>query len=432
MVAALSVSRAGIASSHWFTLPNSFDPCAELPAGLHVNADAARWVVSATLHKQAHRSTDAVGFARLRAEYIRNVTGKRQQATIIRALTSGEQPALTTAPYVVGEHARGFRLADRFDGDLPVRSRPTNPAVKDRLAAVYAAMAAEQRHRWLPVDRDLDRIQHGLSVTDLADAVVATLEPGAKICSRILLDNIRRGCPSYSVSRYGRRFNGITGLKRELRGCLRLNGSPLASIDLRCCQPAMLALLMRAVLEGTPAFGPKGVPSYKDGTAADWCWVLSVCSGLSLDPGFSDLVCRGDLFSWLADETGLSRDGSKLGFLRDFLAQYGRYDSAVAAAVRRRFPAVFDFVRRANGRGRAGDHGLVIRMLQRLESWLVVETVSPRLVRSVPVVTLHDAIFCRVGDEAEVVRAFEQVFDGLGFHVGLKIEHWAPAVNMAA
>ena len=59
-----------------------------------------------------------------------------------------------------------------------------------------------------------------------------------------------------------------------------------------------------------------------------------------------------------------------------------------------RFPSIYQYVRWLNRH----DHGELIRHLQRLESWLVIENVAPKLVGKVPFVTLHDAIYSRVGD----------------------------------
>jgi hypothetical protein len=64
----------------------------------------------------------------------------------------------------------------------------------------------------------------------------------------------------------------------------------------------------------------------------------------------------------------------------------------------------------------------LIRRLQRLESWLVVETVAPRLVGRVPVVTLHDAIFSTRHCLATVEAAFNEVFAEIGCRLSLKLE----------
>ena len=108
----------------------------------------------------------------------------------------------------------------------------------------------------------------------------------------------------------------------------------------------------------------------------------------------------------------------KLAFLRDVLAKRGRYPSVVETVVRREWPSVYAFVRAVN----RGDHAVLIRQLQRLESWLVIEQVAPRLVGRVPCIMLHDAIYSRRGCLATVEAAFNEVFDTIGFRLRLKRE----------
>ena len=68
------------------------------------------------------------------------------------------------------------------------------------------------------------------------------------------------------------------------------------------------------------------------------------------------------------------------------------------------------------------NHGELIRYLQRLESWLVVENVAPRLIGRIPCVTLHDAIYGTVGELPAVEDAFGAAFGEIGCCLGLKRE----------
>jgi len=115
-------------------------------------------------------------------------------------------------------------------------------------------------------------------------------------------------------------------------------------------------------------------------------------------------------------DTGLARDAVKLAILRDVLAKRGRYPSAVESAFRAAFPTVYRIIRAVN----RDDHGELIRLLQRAESWLVIEQVAPRLIGKVPIVTLHDAVFSRRRDVREVAAGFRKVFDELGFEMALE------------
>lgn len=114
-----------------------------------------------------------------------------------------------------------------------------------------------------------------------------------------------------------------------------------------------------------------------------------------------------------------AREKAKLLLLRDVFAKKGRYPSPFEETFRRTFPTVHQFVRRVNRE----NHGDLIRVLQRVESWLVIENVAPRLVsRGIPILTLHDALYCRVGDVPAVVDAFAETFEDLDLRLTVKTE----------
>lgn len=68
------------------------------------------------------------------------------------------------------------------------------------------------------------------------------------------------------------------------------------------------------------------------------------------------------------------------------------------------------------------DHGELIRHLQRLESWLVIENVAPRLIGALPCITLHNAIYSTMQSLPAVEEAFAETFDELGIRLRVKTE----------
>jgi len=239
-----------------------------------------------------------------------------------------------------------------------------------------------------------------------------------------IIENLVTRRMGNSVSSTGRWFNAITGIKRELRQAIRLAGEALASVDLVSCQPAMLAFLMQSVC---PSRGVKGVASYKHSQSASECPPLTpACwSGGSLlrfseVSEYRERVCGGTFYESVFSSCGMDRSEAKRRFLVDVLAPRFRYPSPVRSAFEAAFPSVGQFICHVNQR----DHGELIRLLQRLESWLVVETVAPRLVGQCPFITLHDAIFCGPGDIPLVQEAFEDVFADIGFTMRMKEESW--------
>jgi hypothetical protein len=409
-----------MSSGYTFTLPRSFDPSEFLPPRLLTRADDARWLISTILVKTANRDTDLWGLVRLDSQIVRRVMYKHDAADIVRALECGG--AIETAAYCAGVKCKGYRLASRFLGDRCVRLPITDPRLLDRIERERKRLDAEERQaRWLPVHYRLDAEQHKLTIADEADVILAGLPTHTRLCQDVLVSNIRQREFPFSVGTTGRVFNGITGLKRELRHALRIGGEYLGSVDIRCAQPGLLAL---ALTQLTPPNVPKPRATYKHPAAPDPCPLPpcpcpcspSLCASDSAV--FVDLASSGGLYEALMAHTGLDRDTVKLAFLRDVLAKKGRYPSEVEQAVRAEFPNVLAFIRAVN----RDDHGELIRYLQRLESWLVVERVSPRLLGRVPVVTLHDAIFSTRHNLAAVEGAFRDTFGEIGFSLSLKRE----------
>jgi hypothetical protein len=239
-----------------------------------------------------------------------------------------------------------------------------------------------------------------------------------RLCQDMLLSNIRNRQWPFSVSSTGRAFNAITGIKRDLRTTLRLAGERMGSVDIRCAQPALLAMMLRT---NAPPFPPSdpGFETYKYTLPVSPPCLPAPCLALlpsSDSASFELLASDGLLYESLMADTGLDRDVVKLAVLRDVLAKRGRYPSAVESAFRAAFPTVHRIIRTVN----RDDHGELIRLLQRAESWLVIEHVAPRLIGKMPFMTLHDAVFSRRRDVREVADGFRTVFDELGFKMALE------------
>jgi len=270
-------------------------------------------------------------------------------------------------------------------------------------------MDAVKLKQRLPIHDQLDAIQQQLTIVGDADEVIATLRPEAILCQDILVGRIRSAEHSFTVANSGRVFNSITSLKRELRPCLRLAGEPLGCVDIREAQPALLAMIMT---QDSPSNGWKGCATYRvsrggggGGGGAD---VLDFCS----------LVSEGSFYKKLGELTGTDRPYAKKRFLVDVLAKKGGYQSKHEDAFRQRFPSVWNYIRSVNQK----DHGELIRRLQRAEADFVIHSVAPRLVGRIPVLSLHDALYGRLGDLDDIEQAFHDAITQAGFSMAFKRE----------
>jgi len=358
-----------------FVLPNSFDPLEFLPPRLAMRADDARWLMSTIVRKTAHRDLDIVGCARLHSDVLYRVLGDRA-GQIVRALEAGG--AIETTPYRAGGQTKGYRLARRYLGDRCVRVTCRNPLLLVRLAREQERMqkqAEKARARWLPIHHALDAEQDRLTIDPAADAILDTLPWHTRLCQDALMSRIRHREFPFSVSTTGRVFNGITGLKRELRPTLRIGGEPLAGVDVACAQPTLLALEMT---RETPSNGPKGPETYKHtppvapaacpcpsrGPLAPAASLSCGSSPLALLPDterYRSFVCFGQLYEHLVRLTGLERDEVKQRFLVDVLAKrlHPRRQPTRPQGADPAVTAVGKLVGRRAGRAAAGGPGSV-------------------------------------------------------------------------
>jgi hypothetical protein len=333
-------------------------------------------------------------------------------------LLDGE--AVSRVPYTSGS-SFGYTLAERFTYDRHARVPVLDDVMVARIERQRERAAQRAEEMRLPVHCELFKHQTKLRIdADEARRCLAQLPPK---CNRfdaqgIQIQDIADRRWRLTVGRYGRVQNNITSLKRELRQHLRIRGERLAEFDLIAAQPALLALLIEANQQITHL---SITPKHRKGTPWPPSLLLPrVFPSLSLPVGsgfdlYRDVVLTDDFYGVLSDVAGVDRSSAKKRFLVDVLAKDGDYPSVVEDAFRREFPDIHGFIQAIN----RCDHATLIRMLQRLESWLVVEQVCGSL--DVPAITLHDAVFATIATMPTVERAFGTVLAELDFPMRWKV-----------
>ena len=445
-----------------FVLPASFDADVLIPDSLRLYRDDARYFASTILRKTARRQTDHNGYVFLRAEHLRNVMSFHRYADVVNTLL--DSGTVHRTPYQVGKCPFAYRLDDRFRDDRHIRWPVQNARLLRRMAKFGAKARLQAQQRMLPVHDALAKQQRRLEIDgELAREIIGHLPPESNPfdVQGILVADIEEQRFRLSVGRYGRVANSITNMKREVRCALRYKGRPLAGVDISCAQPSLLALLMGTICSQQ---GGKKLTSYNactripslflppglvqapavpvpflpwsdrtdrtektEKTAPSFCLCPSVAR-------FAEVCRAGELFSLLgsrlcASGYPLQRAEIKKRFLADVLAKRkasasgAEYPSPVEDAFREEFPGVWRFIRAVNQDG--WEHWRLIRILQRLESWLVIEQVCQRFTTVFPkefIITLHDAVYVRPKAVERLVDVFEEVFDELAFHMTLKRE----------
>lgn len=446
-----------------FGVPEGFNARAVLPPRLWYRVDEANFLISTIVKKMYFGKTDREGFARLNRRVLERVVPKRSLSAIIDALLDADIVE-RDACYRIGQFSVGYRLATAWR-TRPIHWTPAaDPRLIERVRRELVFLESLRLARRLPIHDDLDRVQRVLlTVAPAAYDVAASFEDTAvRRRQQTLLSQISRARPGRR-SFTGRYFSAFCGCKKVLRPYFRLAGEPLAGVDCCCCQPALLAALLGPQLTRNAQCGGTYTSHI---VAARACPSADVCRGLSLgrdsagvlsleyiasvaagaptcgrDLGrFTDLTDSANFYEYMYDRArsagvDLSGAGSELSAvkkltLQEVVAKHGAYPSDFERVFSEAFPTVHRAVRwinssrsPADGCGRENVHGKLVRILQRLESAVIIEAACPALLADgVPIVPLHDCLYSRCSDVAAVEEKLCDVFGRCGLRMSVKRE----------
>lgn len=242
-----------------------------------------------------------------------------------------------------------------------------------------------------PVDKKmvehLDRLSYHPAAPKVAGSDGSLMRRYGQVT---VLNRIDRGEHVYSVGPVsGRVTNTLCGASRNVRKHLRIAGLPAVSVDLSCCQPALLGAMLTSHGQ-IRSLGESMLPP-------------PPMRGVHR---FAEDASNGRLYDILVEQSGVERGRLKRAFMSSVLAKKGRCNERVETAFATLYPEVHRYICEAN----SADHSKVIVALQRAESWLVRNFITPRVVDVMPVITVYDAFFCPITYEAELLAG---VRDGL-------------------
>jgi hypothetical protein len=176
-----------------------------------------------------------------------------------------------------------------------------------------------------------------------------------------------------STSESGRWFHFLTGCARELRSQIRIDGGPTSSIDIKAAQPAIIA-----------SFYPSN----------------------SLEKEkYLNLILSGKFYEYCAALIGkdISGPGERDAFKKPCLTQvfYHQIGDSIEnyeilKAFKKEFPELGEILREFK-QGKTND--TLSMHMQKLESAIVINGVIDYAIKyQIPVLPVHDALFCRTCD----------------------------------
>ena len=230
----------------------------------------------------------------------------------------------------------------------------------------------------------------------------------------------------------GRFHSNITNMAKGLRPYLRINGEPLANIDIKNSQPYLSTIILTypskvAWLTKNPAF-------------ALLLQTLKVSVNKEDVNKYISLVISGQLYEYLMQEffnegLELTRSETKIQVLRILFARNRTPKDEINRKARQIFKDRFPTVHRIFSKVRGSEKGDKFQnfkrfaiLLQRIESYLMLDVILKRIYKELPgtiAVTIHDSIMTGIlTNNLEAVRKI--MMDELTYFVGfapkIKIE----------
>lgn len=197
----------------------------------------------------------------------------------------------------------------------------------------------------------------------------------------------------------GRIHTTVTQLKRELRPFLRVNGLPLAQIDIKCCQLLLIGWLA------------------KEAGLVDARYLR---------------ICEDDLYSYIAEKLSLNRKDVKLQLMQRGLFSSNRSRHQQTVVMRffaKDFPKIMAFVRQKKRGAKTKDnlkpHNRLACAAQMAEVEFVIDRVCARIRRERPatfVTTIHDSLLFLPDNADYVMFVMADEFNKLHLRPKLEVQ----------
>lgn len=243
--------------------------------------------------------------------------------------------------------------------------------------------------------------------------------------------------------------SNITNIRSELRNLLTYNGLPLCSIDIKNSQP-----FLSTVLLDENFWQDKGVKSiisinninnssiYKHLTIDKYISYIMCLKSPEMQScidleWYVQIVSQGKFYECfekaMSEELGSNYADRRAVKTAMFQVLYSdnRFIGQVEAAPKKLFKDIFPSVYNLFALIKQGDKTKLPRLLQQLESHLIIKQVSKRIARekpNLPIFTIHDSIATTVGNEAYIKAVIEEeLYSAIGHKPILNLEYWQPS-----
>ena len=224
--------------------------------------------------------------------------------------------------------------------------------------------------------------------------------PGTPVGLHPLLDRMIDGERRFTVCEQGRVHTNVANLPRWCRQYIRLEGQRLMSIDVATSQPLLLGLVCQnRARSAIPALTMSQPPSQS--APAQPSPIYRPCRDVITNVYLLSCL-EGTVYDRIKGQipgTPYSREDVKALFLAVIYGEPRDMHTRVGQAIATLWPDVFEAVVDLN---RLLGHGGLPRLLQRVESDIMITRVAGRILRErpgLPLLTVHDSVLVPPGHE---------------------------------
>jgi hypothetical protein len=400
-----SVEKIFTAGQRYFYLPEGLDLKAILPEGL---IPAAHYLIDLIYWRRIHLWL-GYGFVPLKFDYLTQVMGTRNAATIIERLIDARILERRDT-YCKGKLCKGYRLREPYHSSTHRRTPVANLPMARKLAAV-----ARKRLHEITLDVHVHLLKHlrSLEVTSTNHPQLAWIDE-------------KRTAVLNPCDDFGTRFHScLTNLSSDLRRFLKVNGQGLVALDIANSQPFFLCPLLKNFYANNHDLKP--LNSFEDkGMYLPLEALLIQDKKLNLPDDvilYFRLCQSGTLYEFLCSETDLNREEVKDQLMTCFFAR-NYCSNKVKRSLVKNFPSVMSFVHEL----KVTNHKHCSQMLQRMEASVMLNRVVRLLMERVPdvfVATVHDSIVTTVDNTHIVDNIVKEVFNSFNLLPTIRTHFWS-------
>lgn len=421
--------------------PMGFEP-SQYPGPIADHTDAARWLLNTIYFKRIMRNYDPEEFVNLHSRLLGMVMGDINHVRPVREELERRGFIECDHEWALDRKSLGYRLGPKLSGSEWHRYYSPNKRFLKRIEK-FKAWVNDPTGLTHPVHHHLADWVRRVRLRDDLESIFD--EIGAKEkdaehkriskeeLARHQADTIHRGLIKATVCSYGRFHSNYSGLCRELRPLLSIDGEPLVEIDVVNSQPYFLGLLLFEIALSSrncpnllkllfhreedhslflPSLPQKEEKEKKRKETTRIAPYVSGLEGAGEDlKRFIETTAAGRFYESLLVDGQWTRDELKPRVFEIIFGHRGVMKiSELTEIFQRTFPTVFDMLLELKAEK---GYKWVGQELQRRESNVVIMGVCNRLRvehPSVPVVTVHDSLMTTPGHVQLVAELLREEF----------------------